>query len=95
MSRRAFDAVGGFDERLRGYEDDDLFLRMFSAGYDNVFLNRALSQWRVFSGSASFSARMAISRMLYFRKLLAEFPDEPDQGRFGDATSSLLGFFRN
>jgi glycosyltransferase involved in cell wall biosynthesis len=82
MSRRAFDAVGGFDERLRGYEDDDLFLRMFRAGYDNVFLNRALSQWRVFSGSASFSARMAISRMLYFRKLLAEFPDEPDQGRF-------------
>jgi GT2 family glycosyltransferase len=36
ISRKAFQAVGGFDESLSGYEDDDLFLRMFRAGYDNV-----------------------------------------------------------
>ena len=24
---KAFHAIGGFDERLSGYEDDDLFLR--------------------------------------------------------------------
>ena len=29
ISRAAFESVGGFDERLVGYEDDDLFLRMF------------------------------------------------------------------
>jgi glycosyltransferase involved in cell wall biosynthesis len=82
VSRKAFEAVGGFDERLIGYEDDDLFLRMFRAGYDNVYLDEALSQWRLFGGSSSYSPRMAVSRMAYLRKLLAEFPDDPARGRF-------------
>jgi glycosyltransferase involved in cell wall biosynthesis len=51
ISRKAFAAVGGFDERLRGYEDDDLFLRLFRAGYDNAFVDEALSQWRIFRGA--------------------------------------------
>ena len=74
ISRRAFDAAGGFDERLVGYEDDDLFLRMFRLGYDNVYVNRALAQWRIFSGSASYSLRMGRSRMIYLRKLIETFP---------------------
>jgi glycosyltransferase involved in cell wall biosynthesis len=82
ISRRAFEAVGGFDEQLRGYEDDDLFLRMFRAGYDNVYLDEALSQWRMFPESSSYSSRMAVSRMVYLRKLLHEFPDDPTRGRF-------------
>jgi glycosyltransferase involved in cell wall biosynthesis len=82
VSRKAFEAVGGFDEQLLGYEDDDLFLRMFRAGYDNVYLDEALSQWRLFGGSSSYSPRMAVSRMAYLRKLLAEFPDDPARGRF-------------
>jgi glycosyltransferase involved in cell wall biosynthesis len=82
LSRKAFEAVGCFDERLLGYEDDDLFLRMFRAGYDNVYLDQALSQWRLFPGSSSYSPRMAISRMVYLRKLFAEFPDDPPRGRF-------------
>jgi glycosyltransferase involved in cell wall biosynthesis len=93
ISRTAFDAVGGFDERLRGYEDDDLFLRLFRAGYDNIYLDEALSQWRMFSGSSSYSPRMAISRMLYFRKLLAEFPDDPARGRFWRRDVLLPRFF--
>jgi glycosyltransferase involved in cell wall biosynthesis len=52
ISRRAFDAVGGFDERLRGYEDDDLFLRLFRAGYDNVYLDEPCR-----SGGCSRAAR--------------------------------------
>ncbi|MBN8904322.1 MAG: glycosyltransferase family 2 protein, partial [Rhodospirillales bacterium] len=79
MSREAFDAVGGFDEQLSGFEDDDLFLRMFRLGYDNVYLDEALTKWRIFTGSSSFSARMARSRMVYVRKLLAAFPDQPDR----------------
>ena len=53
ISREAFDAVGGFDERLSGYEDDDLFLRMFRHGFDNVYLDEALSQWRIYPASTS------------------------------------------
>lgn len=80
MSRAAFDAVGGFDERLVGFEDDDLFLRMFRAGYDNIYLDKALTKWRIFGGSSSFSKRMAVSRMVYVRKLLAEYPNDTHRG---------------
>ena len=77
ISRAAFDAVGGFDESLSGYEDDDLFLRLFRAGYACVYVSTPLSQWRVYFSSASFSPAMMRSRMTYFRKLAAQFPDDP------------------
>ncbi len=38
ISRAAFEAVGGFDERLCGYEDDDLFLRIFRESFDNAYV---------------------------------------------------------
>ena len=82
MSRTAFVAVGGFDERLSGYEDDDLFLRLFRAGYHNVYIPTALGQWRMYSQSASFSWRMAISRMVYMRKLVGLFPNDPARELF-------------
>lgn len=47
ISKDAFDAVGGFDERLTGYEDDDLFIRIFCAGYIGVYVNRVLTAWRI------------------------------------------------
>jgi glycosyltransferase involved in cell wall biosynthesis len=81
-SRGAFDAVGGFDMTLGGYEDDDLFIRLFAAGYRNVYINRSLSKWRMHSKSASRSPRMATSRMRYARKLLQNFPDEPTHSYF-------------
>lgn len=80
LSRAAFDAVGGFDERLCGFEDDDLFLRIFRAGFENVYVEHSVTRWRIYPGSVSFSPRMDDSRMTYFRKLLAEFPDDPDRG---------------
>lgn len=80
INRRAFEAVGGFDEQLIGYEDDDLFLRIFRRGFDNVYLNDALSKWRIFPGSTSHSHRMGRSRMLYLRKLLEAFPPSQYQG---------------
>ena len=81
VSRVAFLAVGGFDERLRGYEDDDLFLRMFRSGYRNVYVDEALSKWRIFAGSSSFSPTMAKSRMIYFDKLMENYPDCSGTGR--------------
>jgi glycosyltransferase involved in cell wall biosynthesis len=76
ISRKAFEEVGGFDEQLCGYEDDDLFLRMFRAGYDNIYLDMPLSKWRIYAGSTSYSPRMARSRAIYTRKLLRMFPDD-------------------
>ena len=82
ISRNAFEAAEGFDDRLCGYEDDDLFLRMFRLGYGNVFMKRALSKWRIYPSSTSYSYRMAISRNIYTRKLLEMFPNDPERARF-------------
>jgi glycosyltransferase involved in cell wall biosynthesis len=82
ISRTAFEAVGGFDERLAGYEDDDLFLRLFRAGFDNIFINKPVTKWRLHSASTSYGPRMQSSRMIYARKLIKEYPDRPTQGEF-------------
>ncbi|MET2825713.1 glycosyltransferase family 2 protein [Mesorhizobium shangrilense] len=82
ISREAFEAVGGFDENLSGYEDDDLFLRLFRAGYTNTFVGEALSAWRIHSASASYSTRMAKSALIYADKLLDAFPDDIALARY-------------
>jgi glycosyltransferase involved in cell wall biosynthesis len=89
ISRASFDAVGGFDERLCGYEDDDLFLRLFRAGYDSAYLNASLSQWRIYGSSTSFTPRMRQSRDIYARKLMAAFPDNPARNLY--ITRDLIG----
>lgn len=82
VSRGAILAVGGFDERLRGYEDDDLFTRLFVAGYDNVYSEEAITKWRCHGDSCSHSAAMIRSRAIYCKKLLEDFPDMPDIALF-------------
>lgn len=76
INRVAFLSVNGFDERLRGYEDDDLFLRMFREGYKNSFLNKTVSVWCINEGSTSYTIKMGRSRMIYFAKLLADYPEK-------------------
>ena len=75
--KEAIERVGMFDERLSGYEDDDLFIRMYSANYGSAYVNKSVTKWRLYSSSTSFSKRMAVSRMIYFRKQLESFPDDP------------------
>jgi GT2 family glycosyltransferase len=94
ISRHAFLAVGGFDERLSGYEDDDLFLRLFQAGYDNTYLPAPLSKWRIYQASSSYTPRMAISRMIYARKLIERFPDDRDRARYYVRDMIAPRFFR-
>ncbi|MCF8524918.1 MAG: glycosyltransferase family 2 protein [Rhodoluna sp.] len=86
ISRTAFLAVGGFDPKLRGYEDDDLFLRFFLAGYSSKFTPEAVTVWTMNTTSTSFTESMARSRFIYFKKLLNTFPESSVFGNhvFGD-----------
>ena len=77
--RRVFMEAGGFDEELSGYEDDDLFLRMFPLT-SFEYCREPLVQWRVYRTSSSHSPRMDLSRRIYFKKLMASFPDDPTRG---------------
>src|ERR1700730_9940044 len=74
--KEAIEHVGMFDERLSGYEDDDLFTRLYSWTYGSVYVNKAVTKWRLYSSSTSFSTRMSASRMIYFKKQLELFPDD-------------------
>lgn len=82
VARRAFDAVSGFDAQFMGYEDDDLFLRIFRAGYTNYFVDQPVTVWCIHTASSAFSIRMNRSRFRYFAKLALMFPDEPLRARF-------------
>jgi glycosyltransferase involved in cell wall biosynthesis len=77
VSKEAIEAVGFFDESLIGYEDDDLFIRMFSGGYRFVYVDEAVTKWRIYSSSTSFSSVMSRSRLRYFRKQVADHRDDP------------------
>jgi glycosyltransferase involved in cell wall biosynthesis len=86
VNKEAFLAVGGFDPELRGYEDDDLFIRMFVAGFTNRFTPEAVTVWTVNTSSTSFSESMNRSRFIYFKKLIGLFPEGSIIGTnvFGD-----------
>ena len=49
---------------------------------DNVFLPTALSQWRIYRVSSSYSPQMAVSRAIYARMLIERFPDDPELDRY-------------
>lgn len=82
VRRDAFLQIGGFDERLSGYEDDDLFLRMFRAGWLNAFNPEATICYRRHFDSSAFSERMWLSREIFAEKLCETYPDEPELVRF-------------
>ncbi|MBN9601539.1 MAG: glycosyltransferase [Afipia felis] len=76
ISKSAFESVSGFDDRLRGYEDDDLFLRFFCAGFKSAYVDKSLSAWRIHSGSTSASIKMLISAQIYYDKLVETFKNK-------------------
>lgn len=88
IKRSVYDEVGGFDERLSGYEDDDIFLRLFPVSR-MVYLSAATLGWRKYGDNYSFSERMINSRERYWRKLVDQYAgDRRRQGRI------TLRFFR-
>jgi glycosyltransferase involved in cell wall biosynthesis len=75
IRRSAFLDTGGFDSELKGYEDDDLFLRFRLAGYSSTFTPEPVSAWTRNLSSTSFSEAMSSSRYVYLQKLLERFPE--------------------
>lgn len=94
ISKDAFQALRGFDEQFRGYEDDDLFIRFFIEGYSHRFIDKAVTVWTLNKSSTSFSESMARSRYLYFQKLLNTFPPSsiPLTNVFGDLLVPRFAF---
>ncbi|MEO8504157.1 MAG: glycosyltransferase family A protein [Acidobacteriota bacterium] len=82
LRRAAFTDVGGFDERLSGYEDDDIFVRFFRRGWEQVFVDRPLVRFRIHDSGSSASRRFMESRMIYAEKLAAMLPDDPRMMRY-------------
>ena len=69
IRRAAFDAVGGFDPVLRGYEDDDLYVRIFRRGWRMVFVDESLTSFRIHEGSSSTDRTFQSSRVAFGAKL--------------------------
>jgi glycosyltransferase involved in cell wall biosynthesis len=82
MRARAFAEVGGFYPGLRGYEDDELFIRFFRAGWRSAYLAKSLTQFRVHSQSSSARSLFRESRMVFFRRMCELLPDDPRLGRY-------------
>ena len=82
IRRSAFEAIGEFDDSLRGYEDDDLYVRAFRAGWKFAFTEEPLTAFRVHGSSDSTNLRFVESRVHYSEKLRAELVDDPRVGRY-------------
>lgn len=96
--KSAFDYVDGFDPQFIGYEDDDLFFRLYRAGYTNYFTEKIVAIWSINLESATYSLSFSESRLNYFKKLNNSLKDQPRTGLFfmKDALCSRFwGDFRN
>jgi glycosyltransferase involved in cell wall biosynthesis len=94
IRRSAFEQAGGFDESLSGYEDDDLFVRVFRLGWEHVFVESALVRFRVHANGSSASRTFIESRMRYAAKLAAILPDDPRMLRYYVSDAIAPRFFQ-
>jgi glycosyltransferase involved in cell wall biosynthesis len=65
---RAFREGGGFDTQFRGYEDDDLFLRIFQAGWGFAFEPRDVTNYRIHDENSSRQSSFLRSRERFYLK---------------------------
>lgn len=72
IKKEAFEQIEGFDEVLSGYEDDDLFLRLYEK-FKVFYLPTPTLRWRMYGDNYSFSHRMLASRTYYWKKLLKNY----------------------
>ena len=94
MRRSMFEVLGGFDEQLQGYEDDDLYVRAFRAGWRFAFVGQALTRFRVHAASSSANGHFAESRMHFSRKLREIVADDARLNRYYFRDFVAPRFFR-
>ncbi|MGH9186457.1 MAG: glycosyltransferase family 2 protein [Acidimicrobiales bacterium] len=82
IRRTAFDAWGGFDEALQGYEDDDLYVRAFRSGWRLVYCRLALTRFRIHDTSSSANGLFVESRVRFSKKLEAAVADDRRLNRY-------------
>jgi glycosyltransferase involved in cell wall biosynthesis len=82
INAKAYKSIGGFDEQFTGYEDDDLFMRLFRAGWNNYFIDKPVTVWCIHGESTSYSVKMSRSRFKYLKKLISTYPDDPVRARY-------------
>lgn len=92
--KSAIEDAGYFDQKLSGYEDDDLFLRIFRRQWANIYLPGAHSTWRIYGESSQFSRRTVESRRYYAKKLMATYPDDVLGGRYWTRDCIAPRFYR-
>lgn len=69
ISRKAFMHTGGFDPQFRGYEDDDLFSRIITSGFEYTYTPVPLYVWCQHKSSTSWSPVMLESQLRYYSKV--------------------------
>jgi len=79
---KAFNAVGGFDPELCGYEDDDLFIRLFRAGWRAEFFDECLTRFRIHTTSSSNDRSFQESRLKFLDKLIKTVPNNQRLNRY-------------
>lgn len=78
IRRQAFLAIGGFDTQFRGYEDDDLFIRLLVSGWDFKYLPEALVNYRIHPDNSSRNLSFPNSRIKFYRKYRNFFEKESE-----------------
>jgi glycosyltransferase involved in cell wall biosynthesis len=81
ISREMYSVIGGFHPELRGYEDDDFFLRAHFAGFRGIHLDVPVVAWTLNPDSSSHSPTMAQSRLVYLRRVNALIASLPEATR--------------
>jgi glycosyltransferase involved in cell wall biosynthesis/SAM-dependent methyltransferase len=82
LRRSMFETLGGFDALLQGFEDDDLYVRAFRAGWRLEFVPRSLTRFRVHTTSSSAQRRFGESRRYFSQKLRETVADDRRLNRF-------------
>lgn len=90
MRRQALLAVRGFDRRLSGYEDDELALRLYRAGYAMRANLSSRIRYRTHEASASQSVAFLRSRLVFLRLLEGAFEARPGHATPSEAAIGRL-----